>query len=574
MISHNKAIAFSFVTIASTWIFCESATAFSNPALKIGIVQRFGEQPQDTLKIEALPGDRLTLKFPDQGQIKTLSADKVQFDIQLQPLPEPVVQDRVVLGVFRSFESAETEALNYRTQGVQVEVAQPDKWQVWGKRDRYATPKQRTQLLEALKAKGNTVAFLDQKRPDKKPMLSWVINGYRYRRDAVTITAGKQVFMVGKTRYGGTLNFQPNAYGTYTLVNQVSIETYLRGVVPYEIGPSAPRTSIQAQTVIARTYALRNLRRFKIDDYELCADTQCQVYKGLSGAKPRVDQAIASTAGQVLTYKGELVDALYSSTTGGVTASFTEVWEGDARPYLQTKIDAVPNQVWDLKTRSLADPQNFRAFINLKQGFNEATWPTFRWRQEPSLGEMNEILRKFLMQKQHPLAGFGTIKRLDITERSHGGRVQKLMVTTDIGTVELVKDEIVQGIKGAKSLLFYVEPMFENKPPVAGTDASAPAEKILKGYRFMGGGWGHAVGLSQTGAQRLSQLGWSAPRILEFYYPGTTLEPLTNTTIRWREPSIPEPVADLVEKHEGVNFLGIKLPKIDWQAFWESLPFT
>jgi SpoIID/LytB domain protein len=576
MITAKQIRVCALVAITSTGSLAETATAFSNPTLKIGIVQQFGKLPQDTVSIQALPGDRLTLRFSDQGQEKTLKTDKVQFEIQRQPLPEPVVQDRVVLGVFRSFESAETEALNYRAQGVSVEVAQPDQWQVWGKRDRYDTPKQRTQLLKALQAKGNTIAFLDQQRQAQKPTLSWVLNGYRYSRDAVTITSGKQVIQVDKTRYGGTLKFQPNTYGTYTLVNQVPMETYLRGVVPYEIGPAAPRTSIQAQATIARTYALRNLRRFQIDNYELCADTQCQVYKGLSGAQPRVDQAIASTAGQVLTYNGELIDALYSSTTGGVTASFTEVWEGDARPYLQTKVDAVPNQVWDLKTRSLADANNFRTFINLNQGFNEATWSTFRWRLEPTLAEMNEILRRFLTQKQHPLARFGTIKKLDITERSHGGRVQKLTVTTDIGTVELVKDEVVQGIKGAKSLLFYLEPMFEDQAAIAtaNNQSPTPPEKKLKGYRFIGGGWGHAVGLSQTGAQRLSQLGWSAPQILAFYYPGTTLGPLTDATVRWREPNIPESVGDLVKDSEGQYFLGIKLPKIDWQAFWKSLPFT
>jgi SpoIID/LytB domain protein len=195
---------------------------------------------------------------------------------------------------------------------------------------------------------------------------------------------------------------------------------------------------------------------------------------------------------------------------------------------------------------------------------------------------MNQILRKFLQQKQHPLAGFGTIQKLDIAQRSFGGRVQTLQVTTDAGTVALHKDEIVQGIRGAKSLLFYLEPMYEPKPPV--TDHSSanrsesaslapPPQKVLKGYRFTGGGWGHAVGLSQTGAQHLSKLGWSAPKILDFYYPSTTLEPLTDAIVRWREPEIPGPTADPMQK-EKREFLGVKLPQIDWQAFWEWLPFT
>ncbi len=569
----------SGVLVAVGVLLADVAGATSNPTVKIGIVQRFGEQPKDTLMIQALPGDRLTLKFPDQGQVKTLATDKVQFDLLPQPLPQPVVQERVVLGVFRSFESAETRALDYRKQGIPVEVAQPGKWQVWAKRDHYDSPKKRDQLVKTLKEQDKAV-FLDQQRLVQKPRLSWVVDGYRYSRDSVNITAGKQVLQVKKKKFGGTLNFQPNAYGTYTLVNQVPMEIYLRGVVPYEIGFSAPLTSIQAQAIIARTYALRNLRRFKIDDYELCADTQCQVYRGLSGAKPRVDQAIANTAGQVLTYEDELIDALYSSTTGGVTASFEEVWEGEPRPYLKTKIDAAPNPVWDLNARSLAEPDNFRTFVSLKQGFNEVTWPTFRWKIEPPLAEMNQILRKFLTQKQHPLAGFGTIQKLDITQRSHGGRVQTLRVTTDIGTVELHKDEIVQGIRGAKSLLFYVEPMYGPQPPaVSGAEDEAesenltPPDKVLKGYRFIGGGWGHAVGLSQTGAQHLSKLGWSASKILDFYYPGTTLEPLTDEIVRWREEQIPEPTASAPEQDER-RFLGLKLPQINWQGFWEWLPFT
>jgi len=64
--------------------------------------------------------------------------------------------------------------------------------------------------------------------------------------------------------------------------------------------------------------------------YQLCADTQCQVYMGLSGAVPNTD--VAATRGQVLTYQNQLVDALYSSTTGGITAAFSDVWNGADRP--------------------------------------------------------------------------------------------------------------------------------------------------------------------------------------------------------------------------------------------------
>jgi len=69
------------------------------------------------------------------------------------------------------------------------------------------------------------------------------------------------VKMTGRL-YAGRMRLQPNAHGTYTLVNEVPLETYLRGVVPHEIGASAPYVAVEAQAIIARTHALRNLRRF------------------------------------------------------------------------------------------------------------------------------------------------------------------------------------------------------------------------------------------------------------------------------------------------------------------------
>ncbi|MEM6591237.1 MAG: hypothetical protein AAF651_05225, partial [Cyanobacteria bacterium P01_C01_bin.73] len=59
---------------------------------------------------------------------------------------------------------------------------------------------------------------------------------------------------------------------------------------------------------------------------------------------------------------------------------------------------------------------------------------------------------------------------------------------------------------------------------------------VLKGYAFVGGGWGHGVGMSQTGAYNLGRLGWSYDRILQFYYPGTELKPINDALTFWREP--------------------------------------
>jgi SpoIID/LytB domain protein len=276
--------------------------------------------------------------------------------------------------------------------------------------------------------------------------------------------------------------------------------------------------------VLARTYALRNLRRFAIDDYELCADTQCQVYFGWRGTVPEADRAIANTKGLVMTYGGELIDAVYSSTTGGVTAAFTDVWNGAPRPYLQPVIDAVGGG-WNLKQDSLATEQNLRRFLSQKQGFNEVGWPNFRWRNEATLPRLTKDLRSYLVSKKNPLATFKTIQSIAVQSRAAGGRVQKLTVVTDAGSIGLEKDEVIRAFDAPNSLLFYLDPLLG-------------ANKTLQGYAFIGGGLGHGVGLSQTGSYRLATLGWNNSKILSFYYPGAKLQPLDNKVTYWTEPVV------------------------------------
>lgn len=562
-----------------------------NPKIKVGIVQRFGEKNTDKLRIEAMPGDQLTVSFQTQGKVQKVQTPKLEFDIQVKPLSEPKQESRVVISTHRSFESAEAKANILTSQGIQVELAQPNQWQVWGKRDLYVTDQNQLWLLNQVKQRGFPNAFIDKKNLAQKPQLSWTTSGFRYHRDEVWIDSGTKQFKVNNDRFAGRLYFQPNAYGNYTLVNETPIETYLRGVVPYEIGPQAPGAAVQAQSIIARTYALRNLRRFKVDNYELCATTQCQVYRGLDASTPYVDQAISATTGKVLTYNNELIDALYSSQTGGVTAQFEDVWEGSPRPYLRARIDAVPNQVWDLAAKPLSDENNFRQFIGLTKGFNEETWSNFRWKRVSPLSEIHQNLRTFLKAEQHPLANFGTVQNIIVSERSLGGRVKKLTVMTDQGNIDLKKDEILRAFDAPNSLLFYVQPQSEPIAKPAGAASTQPAsipatQQVLKGFIFTGGGLGHAVGLSQAGSYRLSDIGYSAEQILNFYYPGAKLQPLVSSIVSWRDTQPTPPVTDAAQPVSGGNvgqppdsiedgpeILGIKLPNFKFNMLWEWLPF-
>ncbi len=511
----------------------ESGLAASRPnreiELQVGVVQRFGSQPQDTMILKAQTGDRLTFRFESKGKPQTVVATSAKFDVVMQPLPEPQVEERIVLGTHRSFESAEDSANWWRSKGIPVEIAQPERWQVWADRQTYSTPLLRRLLLQSLQAQGIQTAFIDTRVMAQEPQAGLVVNGFRYNRDRVEISAGKGAIQVewkkndpSRRLYAGSLRLQPNTYGTYTLVNQVPIETYLRGVVPHEIGTWAAPAVLEVQAILARTYALRNRRRFAVDNYELCADTQCQVYYGLGGAAPSTDRAIAATRNLVLTYNNELVDAVYSSTTGGITAPFHDVWNGAERPYLKAVVDSVAS-IWDLSRQSLADEKNFRRFISQKQGFNEKDQSDyFRWRAESYLANLNAELKTYLATQKNPLVNFKTIQSMAVTRRSPAGRVLELTVTTDQGAVKLQKDDVLKVFEAPNSTLFYLEPLYG-------------ANRSLAGYAFIGGGLGHGVGLSQTGSYHLGKLGWSSNRILSFYYPGTNLQPINDAIVVWRD---------------------------------------
>lgn len=493
--------------------------------LRVGVVQRFGDDPTEVLQLESTAGDRLRLSIPGgSGQPITLVTAKVQLEIASQPQSQPVLQERLVLSDRATFETAEASAKEWEAKGIEVEIVQPGRWQVWAKRDVYKTPLLRRLLLQDLQGRGEENIYLETKALRAVPRVSFVLNGYRYSREEITITAGKNLVRVSEGKkgqksylYAGPLNIQPNAYGDFSLVNRVPLETYLRGVVPHEIGPSAPYNAVEAQAILARTYALRNVRRFQADNYQLCATVHCQVYRGLTGTVARADRAIAATQGKVLTHNNELIDALYSAATGGVTAQFEDIWDGEPRPYLKPRIDA-PNPPWNLSQQPLSDEGNFRRFIALEKGFNESENRHFRWEKESSIESLTADLKRYLEKIKHPLAGMTRIVRMDVTARSPSGRILTLTVQTDKGTIELHKTEGRSAFGPPRSTLFYLE-------PVLGGD------RAIKGYRFIGGGFGHGVGLSQYGSYNLAKLGWTSSQILAFYYPGTTLEMLNDSTV-------------------------------------------
>ena len=492
--------------------------------INIGIVQRFGEKEKDQLLITTDYQNTLTIKFQNsKGHFQSLITNRITLNILSRPLSKPILKEYIILSDHATFETAEDNSKKWEEKGIQTEITQPGRWQVWAKRDIYKTPLLRRWLLDNLKTKGYNKPYIESTVLLNKSQATFIANGKKYHSDYIEIIPNNHPIHVidleqKKRAYLGSLKLQPNAYGTYTLVNHVPVEVYLKGVVPHEIGPNAPINAIKAQTIIARTYALRNLRRFKSDDYELCANTHCQVYYGLNGVNSKIDKAINDTKNLVLIYQNKLVDALYSSTTGGVTANFTDVWDGEERPYLKTIIDSPQNNIWNFTLKPLNQEEAFRNFIKLTKGFNETGRSAFRWEHKTTKIELAKDLRKYLVMQKHPLSNFKIINSIKIDERSVSGRILNAIVDTDIGIIELKKNEVRSAFGPPRSTLFYLEPINDKQ------------DKVI-GYTFIGGGFGHGVGLSQYGSYNLANLGWNEKKILHFYYPGTQVVPLNNSII-------------------------------------------
>jgi stage II sporulation protein D len=128
-------------------------------------------------------------------------------------------------------------------------------------------------------------------------------------------------------------------------VNQVGLEEYLYGVVPAEISPTTyPELAVlAAQAIAARTYALKNMGRFNADGFDLTSDIRSQVYGGASIEKEATTSAVQRTNGIAVYYLGSPINAMYSSTCGGRTEDFSNVFGGRPVPYLTSVFCTVEN---------------------------------------------------------------------------------------------------------------------------------------------------------------------------------------------------------------------------------------
>jgi len=306
--------------------------------------------------------------------------------------------------------------------------------------------------------------------------------------------------------YRGRMEIMPRPEGL-TVVNVVSVEPYLYGVVSSEMSPAYPLEALKAQAVAARTYAVKNIGKLAAQGFDMDDTAANQVYGGYLSEDPRTTKAVDETAGMVLTYDGKIIDAVYSSTCGGYTESAEEAW-GRAVPYLV----GVPDHHGDIDPAFAERPKDEAGWANYfkyARAFNclqpkYARTEAFRW--------VKLMTRKELEAGLPADCQVGTVMNIVPLHRGQSGRITELRLEGADRGVTITKELPIRKAFGSlRSSAFAVE--------IYRDDNGVPVV-----FAFWGAGWGHGLGMCQVGAVGLADEGWSYEKILTYYYRGVKIE--------------------------------------------------
>jgi stage II sporulation protein D len=243
-----------------------------------------------------------------------------------------------------------------------------------------------------------------------------------------------------------------------TLINQVDLDKYLAGVVEAESGPNAAKEFYKAQSILCRTYALKQMDRHTNEGFAVCDQPHCQTYHGKSTRNPEILEAIVETSGMVLAdFNFKLITAAYHANSGGQTQRASDVWLADTE-YLQSVVDPYSLHQSHAKWQDTISFEAWKAYL-LKNGMKSVT------RIPDEIIYIEQMRRKkfFILDKD-------SIKMTKIREDW-----------------------------GFKSAFF---DMFPN------------GDSVL----IWGKGFGHGIGMSQEGAMKMARDEYTYQDILQFYF--------------------------------------------------------
>lgn len=340
--------------------------------------------------------------------------------------------------------------------------------------------------------------------------------------------------------YRGSVEIRKYSEG-FGVVNQVSLEQYLYGVVPSEMPANYEVEALRAQAVCARSYACIQLMR---GDYAAFAaniddSTNYQVYNKKEEDE-KTNLAVDDTMGEVIKYNGEIAEAYYFSTSCGDTEN-VGIWNlpvEEKDGYLTRT-----TLLTDGSEPDFSSEEAFAAFIQNKDisAFDSDT-PYFRWRAELNIAGNLESVNQAIIERVQAnpanlqminadgseatvsdIAGWGNITGMSVLERSSGGCVKKLQISYEKGNVLVMSEYNIRYILG-KAVSKLTNKEDKEVDMTLLPSAYITIIPVESGYVVYGGGYGHGIGMSQNGANGMAKAGMTYVDILMKFYQGITIE--------------------------------------------------
>ena len=312
----------------------------------------------------------------------------------------------------------------------------------------------------------------------------------------------------------GRVYLTPEDKGRFAVVNEARIEKILTGVVAAEIYASAPLEALKAQAVAARTDMLAKVgQRHRTDPFSICSEVHCQAYGGMKRISPNVVKAVQATRGLVLTdpaRRGRLADAFYCAVSGGHTENNDNAWQMPAHPTLRGHADLQPGAP-DLLA-GVPDEAAVRAHLaSPDRSYAAASGKNkqaLRWAVTRTRAALKASLAQYGVPQD--------VRDMKVLRRGVSGRIIDLEVTMADRTKVVIHGElrIRRAFNKLRSSLFIAEP------------GKRDASGVPESWSFTGAGYGHGVGLDQTGAMGRAAKGQSFSEITAHYYTGSKLEKL------------------------------------------------
>lgn len=361
------------------------------------------------------------------------------------------------------------------------------------------------------------------------------------------LSSGLYLTQVGSSnRYRGAIGLGGDS--GLTPYNVLFMEEYLYGVLPKEMSASFPIEALKAQAVAARSIATYQYNRYSSSGYNVVDTTSTQAYGGYNAEKDTTTAAVDMTYNEVISYNGAIAEAVYFSTSGGVTEAAKEVW-GSEIAYLQSVVDLYETEPAMPAWTAVVSMDEIGAALTRK-GVNIGTPTSISITGRSLSGRVKELtiygtvgaytvkgteVRTFFSGttagslKSTYFSFYGPIG--NVNSGGSSGSSNTVTVLSGYGKEQVSKDSLVAMNSTSMSTLpSKVAVWSENglsylsgSSGASGATTHLGLETATGNVTIYGAGYGHGVGMSQSGAKGMAKAGFMYDEILKYYYSGVTV---------------------------------------------------